>query len=225
MFIIFIDKSTNLGIVISALQIIQLCFVIIVATTVSERIDSSNAYAAAVGYNGTFTPCIIGISCNSLARIIGNCIYVTLQVLVEIVCNSVVFQSANCAVKVVERNKCISVPRFLNDICTVKSVFVNFAVFSYAYLFLDTNTVFVVPIGIRSKGLKLSALFPRCRRSEIICRIAVCIFIISYQPLFVNKKLCTQHRFQRIHIRCREKVYLSAHERKNIAYINHPIKM
>ena len=50
-------------------------------------------------------------------------------------------------------------------------------------------------------------------------------FIISCLLLFVNKKLRTQHRFQRIHIRCREKVYLSAHERKNIAYISHPIKM
>ena len=131
-------------------------------------------------------PRIIGISCNSLARIIGYRNYIALQVLVEIICNSVVFQSTNCSVKVVERNKCISVPRFLNDICTVKSVFVNFAAFSYAYLFLDTNTVFVVPIGIRSKGLKLSALFPRCLSSEIIRRVAIG-FIISHSPIFVNK--------------------------------------
>ena len=145
-----------------------------------------NSRTVCIRNRQNLTPCIIGISCNSLARIIGYRNYIALQVLVEIICNSVVFQSANCSVKVVERNKSIFVPRFLNDICTVKSVFVNFAVFSYAYLFLDTNTVFVVPIGIRSKGLKLSALFPCCTRSKIIRRVSVG-FIISYLTIFVNK--------------------------------------
>ena len=109
-----------------------------------------------------------------------------MQILIEIVCYTVVFQTANNAVKVVERNKSISVPRFLNDICTVKGIFVDFAVFSYAYIFLDTNTVFVVPIGIRSKRLKLSAFFPYESASKILSRVAVEL-IISYMPIFVNK--------------------------------------
>ena len=142
-----------------------------------------NIVAICIGHGKHLTPSIIGISRNSLARIIGYRNYIALQVLVEIICNSVVFQSTNCSVKVVERNKCISVPRFLNDICTVKSVFVNFAVFSYAYLFLDTNAFVVILIRIASKGLKLSALFPFERMTEIIGRVAVGLLYHICYPL------------------------------------------
>ena len=46
-------------------------------------------------------------------------------------------------------------------------------------------------IRVATKCPELSTLFPRCGSSEIVGRIAVGTIIISYQPLFVNKKLRT----------------------------------
>ena len=53
--------------------------------------------------------------------------------------------------------------------------------------FLNTNAVIVILVGICTVLFQLSALFPSCRCAEVVGRVAVCIFIISYQPLFVKK--------------------------------------
>ena len=57
---------------------------------------------------------------------------------------------------------------------------------------LDANTFVVILVKVGPESFKLSTLFPSCRITEIIGRGAVGTIIISYQPLFINKKLRPQ---------------------------------
>ena len=130
-YIIAINKPTNLRVVVSALQVVELGFGIVIITSISERVNSSNIYAAGIADYRTLSPCVVGVSCDGLARIVGYRYYITLQVLIEIICSSVIFQSANCSVEVIEifvdilRTVTIIGDCFLDYIRSVKRVFVK----------------------------------------------------------------------------------------------------
>ena len=203
---IFIDKSTNLRVVVTALQIIQLRLRIIVVATISKRVDVcnmrfcfGNISTVSIGYRKHLTPSIIGISRNRCTFIIGNCNDIALQVLIEIICGAIILDSANCAVEVIKilidvlRTIANVRNNFLNDVCTIENILMNFT----ACGFLNTNTFVVILVGVRTKSFKLSALFPSCRCAEVVGRVAVCIFIISYQPLFVKKNSAPQIEVRR----------------------------
>ena len=167
-YIISINKPTHLGIIISALEIIQFCFFIVVVGTISERVDVRNmscgrdVVSICVLDRQHLTPRVVCISRNGYTWTICYRNNVTLKVLIEIVCSAVVFKSAKRSVKVVQI--LIGILRtianigydFLNDVSTVKYVLVNLG----ARLFSDTNTVVVILVGIRTVLLKLSAFFP-----------------------------------------------------------------
>jgi len=148
---ILIYKSADLRIIVSALQIIQFRFGIVIITTISERVDISNVRfyfgnisAVGIGYCKLLAPRIIGISCNDSTRIIGNRDYITLKVLIEIICSTVISNSANGSVEIVQGNKSIAAPDFLYDIRSVKNVFMLNSVYRFGYSY----SVIVVFIGI-----------------------------------------------------------------------------
>ena len=160
--IIRIYKSTNLGVIVSTLEIIELCLGIVIIASISERVDRSNINIADIACNCTLSPCVVGVAGYNCSCVIGNCYYVTLQVLIEIICSAVVLKSANCSVEVVQifvdilRTVTNIGDCFFDYIRSVKRIFVN----CILGLLFDTNTVFVVPIFIYSKCFELSALFP-----------------------------------------------------------------
>ena len=184
-----IDKTSNFGVVISTLQIIQFGFCIVIITTVSKRIDGSNSYTAIIGHNGTLAPRIIGISRNDFTLIIGNCNNIALKVLIEIICSAIVLDTTNRTIEVIQiliyilRATCRIAYNFLDNVRTVENILMDFC----TCLLSDTNTVVVVLVRVATKCLELSTLFPRRGSSKVIGRVAVCI-IISYLLLFVNKK-------------------------------------
>ena len=75
---------------------------------------------------------MLGISCNYCTGCIGNRNNITLQVLIEIICRAIVFDSANGAVKVVQvlvdifRAAAGIRYKLLEDIRSVKDIVVNF---------------------------------------------------------------------------------------------------
>ena len=194
-----INEPTDHGIVVSALQIIQSCFGIVVITPIAERVDFCNSNARIVLGNGTFAPSVITVFRNNGSRFVCDRNDVTLQILIEIVCSPVVFQTTNRSVKIIQILVYIAVAvatgifnNFFQDICPVKDVFMDLAVLG----FLDPDSVVVVAIGNLVKCFELSAFFPCQRMSKISGRVAVG-FIISYNPFFVNEKLRTRFRVRR----------------------------
>ena len=83
-----IDKPTDLGIVVSALQIIQPDLFVVVVSTISEGVDGCDTNR--ILRNSTYTPRIVGVSCNGLCILINNSDYVALQVLYKVIRSMVV---------------------------------------------------------------------------------------------------------------------------------------
>ena len=85
-------------IIISTLQIIEPNLFVVVVTTISEGVDSCNIYV--LGKLGVgnctcdSTPRIVGVFCNSFCVLINVCDYVALQILDEVVGNTVIYNSA-----------------------------------------------------------------------------------------------------------------------------------
>ena len=125
-------EPTNTRVVVPRLEIIQTYLAIIVIPTVSERVDVSNIYATNIGHNGTHTPCVIDVSRNDCAGCVRNRNDITLQVLIEIICRAVVFDSANGSVKVVQVlvgifRAAVGIRyKFLDNVRSVKDIVVNF---------------------------------------------------------------------------------------------------
>ena len=120
------DKPANAHIIISTLEIIQPNLLIVVVTAVSERVDGCNIHILgklSVGYRICYSaPSIVGVFCNSLCILINDSDYVTLQILYEIVGNSIVENTANTVLVIVEGNKSISVPSFTKNLCSIKCI-------------------------------------------------------------------------------------------------------
>ena len=95
---ISIYKPTHNRVIIPTLQIIQLNLFVVVVRTVSERVDICNLYTLGklgVGNCTCYcTPRIVGVFCNSFCVLINVCDYVALQILDEVVGNTVIYNSA-----------------------------------------------------------------------------------------------------------------------------------
>ena len=145
------------------MQIIRPNFGIIVIATISERVNVGNACAAGVGGDGALAPRIVNVLGYNRAGIVGNCNNVALQVFIEIICSTVILDSANRAVKIVERNERVAIPRFLDNVRAVKRIFMLNAIYSFG----NTNTFIVVLVRIAAKCFELSALFPSQSVTEV----------------------------------------------------------
>ena len=79
------QEAANTGIIVSALQIVQPCFGIVVVTTIAERIEVGNmgGRAAVVVSSSKVTPGVIGIGDQLIAILVIYGHNVTLQILLE----------------------------------------------------------------------------------------------------------------------------------------------
>ena len=172
-----INKPTNTRIIISALEIVQPNFLVVVVRTISEGVDICDANR--ILRNSTYAPSIIGISCNGFCVLVNDSDYVTLQVLYEVVGNVVVENTANAVLVVVERNESVAAPCLTENLGTVESIGVENTV----YLLARSDTVRVVSLvndsSIRlDEFFELSALFPSQVMTEVGGGVALTHYII-----------------------------------------------
>ena len=146
-----VREPTRGGIIISTLEIVQSRLGVVVITSVAEGVNGGDAYAGGIGNDGASAPGIVLVACYNSSVCIGNCNYVALQVLKEIVCVILIDNTANAVLVVVERNKGVFSPGFLENLSSVKGIGVGYAVYSLACSY----TVCIVGISVTVKGLKL----------------------------------------------------------------------
>ena len=120
--IICIYKSTNRGIVVTALEIIQLRLGIVIIPTISERIDRSNPYRRGITDNRRHTPRVVAVSCNHCAIVVGYRNNITLQVLDEVVRLTVVSDTTDCIFVIPQRLEYVLSPRLAKNLRTVERV-------------------------------------------------------------------------------------------------------
>lgn len=116
-----VDKSANLGIVVTAIEIIDSGFYIVVVTTISYRVNITDIIIGIIIDRKYLTPCIVCVTCYLKTRRgvdFGN---VVLQVLAEVVVGSVVFKSNDSASAVVIGERLCTVA-LTKDLVTVKYI-------------------------------------------------------------------------------------------------------
>ena len=145
---------------------------IVVITSISEWVNSCNN-TGVIGYYCTNAPGVVGVACYNFALVVGNGNNIPLQVLKEIVCVVVVDNTADGILVVVERNKGIVTPGFLEYLSSVKSVLVLNAVYSLACSY----AVGILGICITVKLLELASLFPSQSMTEVLNRVALSIIL------------------------------------------------
>ena len=169
------QKSTNLCIIISTLQIIQVNLFIVVVTTIAEGVDGCDTNR--ILRNSTYAPRVIGVSRYCLSILIYNGDYVALQVFDEVIGNVVEENTTNAILIIIERNKGIAIPGLTKDLCSVESIGMKNTV----NLLACSDAVCVVGISIAVKALELSAFLPSQSMTEIRDRSS---------PNFENLILC-----------------------------------
>ena len=108
------------------------------SNSVAEGVDVSDVVQVVcetvpvcIGYGQHLTPRIVGISCNNRSGVVGDRNDIALQVLIEIVCGIVMFDSANRSVKAIQ--VLIDIFRaiagighdLLDDVRSVKDIIMN----------------------------------------------------------------------------------------------------
>ena len=202
----------NICIIISVLQIVQSNLIVEIVRSIAEGVDICDVrrnfregLAVSVCYRTHLAPRIVGVSCNSFGILINDGNYVALQVLEEVVGNIIVDNTADRILVVVQRRQNVSVdlvniiviPTFAQDLRSVKGIFVLNSV----YGFRGANTVCIVGVvndsSIRlNELLKLSALLPGQRMTQVVDRVAL-YSIISSLPEKVNKNSAPQNEVRR----------------------------
>ena len=96
-----VDESAGFGIVVTAVQVIESGFYVVVVATVTNRVKVTNVIGSVIIDRKNLAPCIICIACYLQS---GGCVdfgNVTLKVLAEVVIGSVVVESDDSAAAVV----------------------------------------------------------------------------------------------------------------------------
>ena len=96
---------------------------------------------------------------------------IALQVLDEVIRSVIVKDTADAVLVVIERDEGVVAPSFTQNLGAVERV----GVLDASHRLARPDTVGVVGIGIAVKAMKLSALFPRQRVSEVGGRVALYI--------------------------------------------------
>ena len=131
--------------------------------SLAERVDGGDVTVGRVLFDHRHTPCVIGVSRNDCAVCVRNGNYIALQVLIEIVCGLVVFDTTNCSVEVVQvlvgifRATAGIRYKLLEDIRSVKDIVVNFR--CRPLLNPDANSLYHTFFILSSKN---SALISEC---------------------------------------------------------------
>lgn len=127
-----IYKSTNNGVIISTLEIIQSNLFIVVIPAIVERVDGGDVTAGRVLFNRRHTPCIVSVLRYRYAVCVRNGNYIALQVLDEVVGNRVVENPANAVFVIIERNKRIFSPSLTENLGAVNGISMENAVTLFA---------------------------------------------------------------------------------------------
>ena len=141
-----IYKSTNNGVIISTLEIIQSNLFIVVIPAIAKRVDGGDIAARRVLFDCRHTPCIVGVSCNDLRILVNDSDDITLQVLGEVVGNRVVENPANAVLVIIERNKRVFSPSLTENLSAVNGISMENTV----YLFARSDAVCIVGLPLVS---------------------------------------------------------------------------
>ena len=139
------------------MQIVHPDLGIVVIATVSEGVNGCDLAVGRIKLDFRYAPSIVGVSCDGLSILVKNSNDIALQIFEEIIGSTVVDNTANAVLVVIERNKSIAIPSFTENLSAVKGIFVLNAVDSLA----RSYAVCVVGICIRVVRLKLPTLFPK----------------------------------------------------------------
>ena len=96
-----VDESACFGIIVTAIEIIESGFYVIVVRTVTDRVKVTYVIGSIIIDRKYLTPCIVCVTCHLKTRRgvdLGN---VTLKILTEVVVGSVVFKANDSATAVV----------------------------------------------------------------------------------------------------------------------------
>ena len=143
---ISINKSPNLRIIISALQIVHPNFVIEVITPITERVNGGNVAVGDILGNGANAPSVVVIFGYNIAVLVGDGNDIALQVLVEVEGNTVVKNTANGVLVVIEGNNDVAIPLLAENLGAIKGIGVRDTIYSFAC----TNTVGIVVYSMLS---------------------------------------------------------------------------
>ena len=102
---------------------------------------------------------------------VNDCDDVALKVLLEVERFIVIDDTANTFLIIVKRNKRIAAPSLAKYLRAVKCVGMLYTVYGLGCAY----AVGVVGVGVSIERLKLPALFPRQRMSEVGCRVALLV--------------------------------------------------
>ena len=149
-YVICIEESAGLGVVVSGLEVVQRGFRVVVITAVAERVDMRNmlgvgefnAAGVAVGVGNItavfvgdlqdLTPRVVGIFCHGGERTIHNGDDVALQILAEVIPGAVVNDATHLAHAVIHRHQAVATPRLLQDDGALQEVSVGYTVHRFA---------------------------------------------------------------------------------------------
>ena len=191
--LIRIDKPCELGIIIPALEVVHSDLFVKIVGSVAEGVNGSNAASRVVLHNGRHTPSIIAISADDATVLVGDCNDVSLQILLEVVGLTVVDNTADRVLIVIQRNQnilislclLIIVPALTQDLGAIQNVIMLDAAHSLA----GTNTVGVVGIGVAVKPLQLAALLPGQLMAQTGGRITLLVTVYTYsQGMSISEK-------------------------------------
>ena len=97
-----INKSANLCVVVSRIEVVEARFGIVVITSVTERVVRAEGGREGAGHGKNVAPRVVRIFYHDFARSIQNCENVVAEVLAEIVVFAAVSNAENAAVFVIE---------------------------------------------------------------------------------------------------------------------------
>ena len=166
------------------MQIVHSGLFVEIVTSVAERVNGGNAASRVVLHNGRHTPSIIAISADDTTVLVGDCNDVSLQVLLEVVGLTVVDNTADRILVIIQRNQnilvslclLIIVPALTQDLGAIQDVIMLDTCDRLA----GTDTVGIVSVGVAVKLLQLAALLPGQLMAQIGKRIALLVTVYNY---------------------------------------------
>ena len=175
------------------MEVVHFDFFVEIIASVAEGVNGSNAASRVVLHNGRYAPGIVGVSADDFTALIGDGDNIALQVLLEVVRFTVVDNTADGILIVIQRNQnilislrnLIIVPALTQDLGAIQNVIMLDAAHSLA----GTNTVGVVGIGVAVKPLQLAALLPGQLMAQTGGRITLLVTVYTYsQGMSISEK-------------------------------------
>ena len=162
--IILGDKSSRFRIVVSALQIVQTRFRVVIVASVSNRVDRCDT--ADIRDNLMIAPCVVDVLCLQVARRVVNVRDIAHEVATVEVERTAVLEAdhAGCTVDEID----LSAATRLTD-----QVAVDISICDT--VFRSTDTVCIIGETIATEGAQSRAIFKGTGRTEIGRRASVCI--------------------------------------------------